>query len=134
MKVLTATAFSQSYRKNDFNHCIEGELVWIGLICATDRANPDGGCGCGRSFAGLTSRRATTTAMVRDLPALTPDSYLDTLRGGIVAQGWPAEAADELAFFLGDFADDLPVGAVAERRLDTVSVRRGPNLPYRPPR
>jgi hypothetical protein len=62
MKILTATATSQDTRENDFNHAIEGELVGIGLICATDQRDPDGGCGCGRAFFGLSSLRATTTA------------------------------------------------------------------------
>ena len=32
MKVLVATAQTQGERANDFNYCIEGELVWIGMV------------------------------------------------------------------------------------------------------
>jgi len=73
MKILTATATSQGLRQNDFDYAIEGELVGIGLICATDERDPDGDCGCGRGFFGLSSHRATTTAQIRDLPMTRDD-------------------------------------------------------------
>jgi|SRR6476661_1935988 len=63
MKLLVATARTQGARINDYNWCIEGELVRIGEVCARDRAEPDGGCGCGRGFGGLNSHRATTSAL-----------------------------------------------------------------------
>src|SRR5579862_8855950 len=53
MKILTATSRTQGQRNSDFNWCIEGELVHFGLVCAADQDDPDGGCGCGRAFAGL---------------------------------------------------------------------------------
>ncbi|MGH3592456.1 MAG: DUF7715 family protein, partial [Pseudonocardiaceae bacterium] len=37
MKVLVATARTQGVRVNDYNWCIEGELVRIGEVCARDR-------------------------------------------------------------------------------------------------
>jgi hypothetical protein len=40
-----------------------------------DEKDPDGGCGCGRAFSGMSSMRATTTAVVRDL-----DVSLDDVR------------------------------------------------------
>ena len=52
MHVLTATSQSQGQRSNDYTFTIEGELVRLDDVCATDRADPDGGCGCGRGFAG----------------------------------------------------------------------------------
>ena len=70
MKVLVATSQTQGQRENDFNFCVEGELVTVGLVCATDRYDPDGGCGCGRAFAGLNSHRATTTAKVKERRAV----------------------------------------------------------------
>jgi hypothetical protein len=53
LKLLTATNVTQGYRDNDFHWCVEGELVHIGVVCASDRGDADGNCGCGRSFAGL---------------------------------------------------------------------------------
>ena len=67
MNLLTATAEGQGDRPNDFFFTVEGELVLLGFVCAADEADPDGGCGCGRAFSGMSSRRATTTAVVRDL-------------------------------------------------------------------
>lgn len=69
MKVLTATHATQGQRTNDFDWCVDGELVMQPpFVCGTDLDNPDGGCGCGRSWAGLNSERATTTAIVADVP------------------------------------------------------------------
>jgi hypothetical protein len=123
MKVLTATARTQGQRENDFNYCVEGELVWVGLVCATDEANPDGGCGCGRSFGGLSSHRATTTAMVRDLAEMSRRDYVDALRASLASQGWDPTVADVLAEELLLVIDAWPVGAVVERRLDIITVR-----------
>ena len=67
MKALTATSRGQGDHPQDFCFTVEGELVLLGFVCATDEAEPDGGCGCARAFSGMSSRRATTTAVVRDL-------------------------------------------------------------------
>src|SRR4051794_41941292 len=80
MKLLTATHAGQGDRTGDFCFAVEGELVLLGLVCATDEADPDGGCGCGRAFAGMSSHRATTTALVRDL-----DLTYDDLRSAVEA-------------------------------------------------
>jgi hypothetical protein len=122
MKLLVATAQLQGERSTDFNYCIEGELVWIGLICATDRRDPDGGCGCGRSFAGMNSHRATTTARIADVPIDFPH-YAEALRSSLKAQGWPTRDAIPMAGALSDLAADFPIGAVLERRLDEVRWR-----------
>src|ERR1700710_1226590 len=120
MKVLTATSHGQGGRPNDFSATTEGELVWVGLVCATDARNPDGGCGCGRAFSGLSSHRATTTAMVRELP-LSRDDVLTAVVGyhqsagyGIIAR-W--ELNPELDALL-QFVETLPDGTVVERRLE----------------
>ena len=68
MHVLTATSRTQGQRANDYTFTIEGELVRVDEACGSDQRDPDGGCGCGRGFAGMSSCRATTTALVRDLP------------------------------------------------------------------
>ncbi|MCD2195008.1 hypothetical protein LQ327_16705 [Actinomycetospora endophytica] len=124
MKVLVATGQTQGTRENDYHWAIEGELVRIGEVCATDRRDPDGGCGCGRGFAGLSSHRATTTTRVAEL-AMDRSEFGEAVRSGLVAQGWElssrecAEVADELA----DLAAQWPVGAVLERRLDVLTCR-----------
>jgi hypothetical protein len=124
MKVLVATASTQGERANDYHWCIEGELVRIGEVCPRDRADPDGGCGCGRGFGGLNSHRATTTARIADLPLSRAD-YAEAIRSSLQQQGWDpceccaAREAEELAALVADW----PVGAVVERRLDELVVR-----------
>lgn len=127
MKVLVATARTQGSRDGDYHWCIEGELVRIGEVCATDRADPDGGCGCGRGFGGLNSHRATTTALVAEVP-LGREDYAEAIHSSLVQQGWgpcpccTTQEADELAALVAGW----PVGAVVERRLDELIVRSLP--------
>src|SRR4051812_50008897 len=86
MKLLTATRERQGERPGDFCHAIEGELVLLGAVCADDERNPEGSCGCGRAFAGMSSHRATTTALVRDLD-LTYDDLRSAVEAHHVAAG-----------------------------------------------
>ena len=122
MKALVATRATQGQRENDFNFCVEGELVTVGLVCATDRHDPDGGCGCGRAFAGLNSHRATTTATVKEVE-LSADDYIEALRSSLAEQGWPTADVGELAAWLAQLVGEWPVGTVVERRLDDIQVR-----------
>lgn len=122
MKVFVATNRTQGLRKNDYDHCIEGELVWIGLVCASDERDPDGGCGCGRGFGGLSSHRATTTARVAEL-AFTRAEYIEAIRAGLAAQGWPPSFAAEIGDGLAALAAGWPVDTVVERRLEDIRVR-----------
>ncbi len=122
MKLLVATAQTQGERSNDFNFCVEGELVWIGEACATDQQDPDGGCGCGRAFAGMNSHRATTTARVAELDIDFPH-YAEALRSSLKAQGYRTGVAIPLAGELADIAAEFPTGAVLERRLDELRWR-----------
>ena len=122
MRVLVATAQTQGERSNDFHYCIEGELVWIGLVCTDDQRNPDGGCGCGRSFAGMNSHCATTTARVADLNTDFAH-YAEALLSSLQGQGWPTREAIPLAGDLVDIAAEFPIGAVLERRLDELRWR-----------
>ncbi len=122
MKLLVATAQTQGDRSNDFNFCVEGELVWIAEACAADRRDPDGGCGCGRSFAGMNSHRATTTARVAELDIEFPH-YAEALRSSLRVQGYLTSGAIPLAGELADIAAEFSTGAVLERRLDEVRWR-----------
>lgn len=124
LKLLTATNSSQGLRDNDFDWCVEGELVRIGMVCARDQDDPDGGCGCGRSFAGLNSHRATTTAMVRDVPGFTGDDYVLAIRSSLEQQGCDPSFAEHEAALLRCLVRDWPVGVIVERRLDEIVVRQ----------
>jgi hypothetical protein len=66
MKVLVATNETQGMFEDDYCSTVKGELVYIQTMACKNPA-----CGCDRGFAGLSSERATTTAMVVDRPELT---------------------------------------------------------------
>jgi hypothetical protein len=122
MKVLVATSETQGQRENDFDFCVEGELVTVGLVCAADEYDPDGGCGCGRAFAGLNSHRATTTAKVKDVE-LSEDDYVEALRSSLAQQGWPTGDVEELADWLAQLVSTWPTGSIIERRGDDIFIR-----------
>jgi hypothetical protein len=122
MKILVATNDTQGQRPNDFCFCIEGELVTVGVICAADESDPDGGCGCGRAFAGLNSHKATTTAKVKEVE-LSEEDYVEALRSSLEQQGWPTEDVAELATWLSELVGSWPAGAIVERRLDDIYIR-----------
>lgn len=134
MKLLTATRERQGERDGDFCFAVEGELVLLGFVCAADQANPDGGCGCGRAFSGMSSMRATTTALVRDLD-ITYEDLTGAVETHLVAAGLGpaalgsvdfADLLDETVRETVHFARFWPVGSVLGRRLDSVHVRSFP--------
>jgi hypothetical protein len=131
MKLLTATREGQGERKGDFCYATEGELVLLGFVCATDQADPDGGCGCGRAFSGMSSLKATTTALVRDLELSLDDVRL-AVEGHYAAAGLGSAVLGEEQFaeLVSETVDETvgfgrwwPEGTVVGRRLDHV-VRR----------
>lgn len=91
MRVVVATRESQGARTDDFDWCLDGELVWVAEPCGRDRQGDRHSCGCGRAFAGMASHRSTTTAVVRNLPQLTRVEFEATLRVSLTDQGWPGE-------------------------------------------
>ena len=132
LKVFVATTRTQGDRDNDFAWTEGPELVDLAMTCDRDRGDPDGGCGCGRAFTGLDSRKGTTTAEIveRDL-SLT--QYREAFHRSLVAGGFGAlgdarlrRDAEEAANELASFAADWPVGTVVERRGDTIAVRSWP--------
>ena len=132
MLILTATTTGQGDQDNDFTWATEGELVWLGLVCARDQRDPDGGCGCGRSFSGLSSHRATTTAMLRDLP-LNRDDVVQALVGYLEAAGYGTFTAASLEGEVDELLEPLQLlsaGDIVRRRLDELLVlpraRRSP--------
>ena len=135
MKLLTATRERQGERDGDFCFAVEGELVLLGFVCASDEADPDGGCGCGRAFSGMSSMRATTTALVRDLD-LSVDDVRTAVEGYYVAAGMGpdvigrgefAELVTATVDEMVDIAPSLPAGAVVGRRLDNLVWRSEPS-------
>jgi hypothetical protein len=133
MKLLTATHDRQGEQAGDFCHAIEGELVLLGFVCATDEKDPDGGCGCGRAFSGMSSMRATTTAMVRDLDVTVDDVRL-AVEGYHISSGLGPDVIGGPEFeelvtaTLDDMAEiaHVPVGAVVGRRLNHLIWRSEP--------
>jgi hypothetical protein len=136
MKLLVATDLTQGFAANDFHACVEGELVMMQEPCAIDRSDPDGGCGCGRAFAGLSSHRATTTALVRALDLSLTDVRA-AVSGYLETAGWLSLVAEQDRHYLVDevttslvlMGDDFPEGTVLTRRLDYLVPR--PRPPFR---
>jgi hypothetical protein len=135
MKLLTATRERQGEQDGDFCHAIEGELVLLGFVCATDQEDPDGACGCGRAFSGMSSLRATTTALVRDLDVSFDDARL-AVEGYYVSAGMGPDVIGRAVFTtmvaetlieMAEIADSVPVGAVVGRRLDRLIWRSEPS-------
>jgi hypothetical protein len=122
MKILVATTETQGARTTDYSHGIEGELVWLADPC--DRGRDGYACDCTRAFTGLASSRATTTAMVVDMPHLTFSDYEDAVSHGLDQAGWPGGWGLELACQLSGLASRWEVGAVIERDDDVLRSRR----------
>jgi hypothetical protein len=135
MRLLTATRLEQGRLPGDFCFTVEGELVLANdFVCARDRGDPDGGCGCGRAFVGLGSRKATTTALVRDLD-ISPADLRAAVEEFEVARGLGpdvigpedfAELVEAKLEELDDIARSVQVGAVVGLRLDHLVWRRYP--------
>ena len=132
MKILTATSQTQGHRASDYNFCIDGELVTHATeICDRDLAEgPDGGCGCGRGFAGLNSTKFTTTAVVRDADGYTFEDLTVAVRSNRDHAGWGEGDEDDRAAqavaaaeALAELAAGYPEGTVLERRLYDVQAR-----------
>jgi len=98
--------------------CIDGELVWFPDPCPDSKRDPDGPCSCAQTFTGLDSDGYTTTAVVREVPELTPDLFrlrfwlAHGLRPKCTCTLRP-EMVDELI----SLAKAFPVGTVVRRRL-----------------
>ena len=123
MKVLVATTMRQGEVEDDFCWTIDGELVRLPFV-ECDCGNS---CGCTRSFAGLTSHRATTTAVVADRPELDRDAYVDLLLDDLrdnLEQARLTIPPPELRAMVDDEVDWL-LAAVGGRETGTIVRRRG---------
>lgn len=125
MKALVATRATQGQRASDCMECVDGELLWMTDVCPYSRAHPDGECPCGRSFRGLASDGATTTAVIRDVRGLTREHYVDALRSCIDCNDECSCIVDTegLVDAMLALARNLPDGAVIERRVDVLKIR-----------
>ena len=127
MKVFAATADSQGERRRDFCWTVEGEPVMPTFECdrdRDDREGVDGGCGCRRAMAGMTTRSATTMFRVVDVE-VTLGQFRDWLFGLLEESGWNLgrEDAALLAEDVAEAADAFDVGTVLERRSDDIQTR-----------
>jgi hypothetical protein len=127
VRVLVATRETQGERDDDYCWTVDGELVRLPLA---DCANP--ACGCVRGFAGLSSHRATTTALIEEWSTLDPDRYAELIRADLL-DGFDDEGDPEVEASIEeelDFLDTLlmlfPPGTVLQRHGPNVSIRRQP--------
>jgi hypothetical protein len=119
MRVLVATNELQGTRPGDYAWTVEGEIV---VADPTVCRHPS--CGCGRGFSGIASDRATTTAMVADLPHVSVTDLRDVLSDWLERCGWADllpeigeidEIVDEHLDNLEAICAAFPVGSVVER-------------------
>ena len=126
MYVLAATKDTQGDRDDDYVWTVDGELVFVPTIeCRAP------GCGCDRGFAGVTSHRATTTAVVALRPELDHDDYRKALFASMCDQGYGftgeddvADAVDELIAAVQMLGTVVGDGTVVERSGPRLTVRR----------
>ncbi|GJM36987.1 MAG: hypothetical protein DHS20C19_03540 [Acidimicrobiales bacterium] len=126
MKVLVATSETQGTVEEDYFWTVEGELVYIQSVSCSDPR-----CGCSRGFAGMSSSRATTTAMVVDRPELSRADVAKALADSLERGGWLAhcdqkqadEMVGELLAMLANITESAPMGSVVRREGDFAYVR-----------
>lgn len=83
VKVLVATHHSQGSQPGDYCFTLEGELVTPLAVPCSDPA-----CGCRRGFPGLASSRATTTALVAELPHIDEQALTTAITDSLERGGW----------------------------------------------
>jgi len=115
MKVLVATERGQGTKPDDYSWTTEGELVRLDDC-------PDRYCRC-TGFAGVESRRVTSTALVVERKDLTPELLVGIFERSWVAGGWGEylhadeirELAEEDVLTLLCHLEDLEPGTVVGR-------------------
>jgi hypothetical protein len=126
MKVLVATTETQGMFEDDYCWTVDGELVYIQSVSC-----PDPLCGCTRGFAGLSSARATTTAVVVDRPNLQIGDLADALSDSLERSGWlrgrseneTVEIVSELLTMLVNITEPAEPGSIVRRNGDMAYVK-----------
>lgn len=121
MHLLTA-AGPAHHQPDDFSATVPGELVYLGPVCDRDLTNSDQGCGCGRAFAGFSSNRYTTVALVADVD-VTPDDLTSIVRGAAPSWSWDDTDIAGVVDDLRELGATWPVGTLVQRHLDDVDAR-----------
>ncbi len=121
MRVLVATNQFQGSNNGDYAYTVEGELV---LVEVAECDSPER-CGCGRGWPGMASHRATTTAMVVDLPHLSEDDLRRAITDWLDTSGWTdlfRSAADVDDGFTESFDDvDEMLDAMVDEHLELIA-------------
>jgi hypothetical protein len=126
IRVAVFRAAHEGSAPGDFAHTIDRELLTLPAVCGTVEGRER--CGCGRSFAGVTTAQACTTAVVEERD---PDDALTELRGSRSYTAWVADdpdIADGLEDNFLTLSDALPAaGTVVRIRLtpDVFEVYQG---------
>lgn len=126
MKVLVATKKTQGFRTNDF--CFTEENEFLGFSFECDGATVDDACGCARSFSGLATHKATTTAIVQDMKGITENTFigvyrLSMVRASLVPPGEDAPWVHERARAILEVASRYAVGTIVEKRGESIGRR-----------
>lgn len=122
MNVLAATQRTQGQRASDFSFTDDSELVILPMQC--DTYTIDDGCGCQRSFAGVRSRKGTTTVIIAERD-MSEDDYRQVLNNAYLESGWTLDEVIErqLTDYVIKLALYYPVGTVLEKRDTAIQVR-----------
>lgn len=110
MRLLTAWSGSAP---DDFAWTVIGELVEPAEVCGRDELG-DGDCGCARSFVGLASGRATTTAIVAELDIDEP-TLTAIVADAYAAIGWDTDDVAATVAGLRGLGERWPAGTVVRR-------------------
>lgn len=97
MYVLTATSHTQGLVDDDYGWTVDGELVVLPWL---ECSNPE--CGCARGWAGLSSRRATTTAEVAERSDLDWEEYRS-----LIVDHWDEQLDDVSLAGVEEFVDEV---------------------------
>lgn len=108
-RVLVAATVDEDPRPGAFSYTLPGELVCVGIVCDADRRGD--GCGCGRSWIGASSHRATTIAKVADL-TYDADDYTTALVAAGTDIGLTENAAAMAAHWIAEIAADHDIGTL----------------------
>jgi hypothetical protein len=112
MLVLTAPN-TEDPRDDGFVCTIPGELVTRpGIICDAGRDGTGCETGCDRSWAGITSRKGTTIAVVAERPDLTHATYVAMVAASYRdVWEWDEPDATDEAEMLAELAEHFGAGA-----------------------